>query len=320
MSHRICHIGCGGISDAGHGPALARYAKDSPDTVLAACCDLEKGRAEHFAAKFGFKESYSDLELMLQEHKPDAVSLAVPVDKTMEMAVRILGLGFNILMEKPPGMTGAQFDEIETAAAKSGKSAAAAFNRRYMPVMMKLSSILDREGRGITDIRYDFTRTGRRDADFSTTAIHAIDAAVFIAGCGFREYGIVIEKFKEGIGNIHITGKMESGAFVQLNFIPDGGLNLEHATVSLPSRTCRVKIPVWGNIDYPGEVEFYDGGEEKDKYIPHTEAAYVNAGFYFEQKLFHDAVRKGEGPAYSLKEHRMPVIMMEELRGKLSGR
>ncbi len=318
MDFKICHIGCGAISKVGHGPALSKYAAEKQNTILAGCCDNDATGAEGFASDFGFLKSYTDVRRMLQIEMPDAVSLAVPVDKTACLAIQIAEMGFDLILEKPPGMDTGECERIIKAVRENGTAAMTAFNRRHMPVMMKLASLLDEAGRdSITDIRYDFIRTGRKDIDFSTTAIHAVDAVQFIAGCGFFEYGITVDKGSGGVGNIYIAGGMESGARVCVNLIPDGGLNIERARVTLPGETWFVKIPVWGNVDYPGGIIRYANGAEKDGYIPADAEQFVNSGFYFEHSNFYDALRKGEKPPFSVENDLGVVKIMEEIRHEL---
>ena len=57
---KICSIGCGNMAVSGHGPSYAKYKKDYPDTLLAACCDLDEERAKAFCEKFGFEKYYTD--------------------------------------------------------------------------------------------------------------------------------------------------------------------------------------------------------------------------------------------------------------------
>ena len=59
MNFKICQIGCGAMSERGHGPALMKYAKDYPGAILAGCCDLDENRAKSFKSTFGLlKEDF----------------------------------------------------------------------------------------------------------------------------------------------------------------------------------------------------------------------------------------------------------------------
>ena len=58
-SFKICHIGCGGMSLKGHGPALKKYATEYSDIVLFGCCDLDLEKATEFASLYGFDKVYN---------------------------------------------------------------------------------------------------------------------------------------------------------------------------------------------------------------------------------------------------------------------
>ena len=68
---RVAIIGTGNISNA----HMEGY-NSMPDTVeLAACCDIDRDKAEAYAKRYGFPKVYTDYNEMLAEVKPDAVSV-----------------------------------------------------------------------------------------------------------------------------------------------------------------------------------------------------------------------------------------------------
>ena len=67
MSFKICGVGCGDMATIGHGPSFQKYAKENPEVILAACCDLDAGKAEIYRNTFGFEKYYIDLDEMLFE-------------------------------------------------------------------------------------------------------------------------------------------------------------------------------------------------------------------------------------------------------------
>ena len=66
-------IGCGGNA-RGHMTQLAQV----PDARLVAVCDVEEGRANQAAERFG-AEAYTDYRRMLERDDLDAVYLSLPV-------------------------------------------------------------------------------------------------------------------------------------------------------------------------------------------------------------------------------------------------
>ena len=149
---KICVLGCGAMSLSGHGPAFAKYKKDYEDVCLAGCCDLDEQKAIEYKEKFGFEKHYTDYKLMLDEIKPDVVSLICPVKFTKELSIDIIKKGYNIILEKPPGLNREEIYEMIEAAKSSGVFVRTAFNRRYTPIFLKLKEYL--KGKRIFNITY----------------------------------------------------------------------------------------------------------------------------------------------------------------------
>src|SRR3989304_5938168 len=134
---RLCQIGCGEHARVAHGPAQARYASTHPGIELAACCDLDLGRASSYARDFGFARHHTDALAMLETERPDAVVLVVPDPLPGDLGCPVLERGLPLLLEKPPGRTLAEVDRL-IAAAESRRPAApppVAFNRRFVPLV-----------------------------------------------------------------------------------------------------------------------------------------------------------------------------------------
>lgn len=310
---KICHIGCGGMSVRGHGPALKKYAEDYPDTTRAGCCDLDLTRAEKFAEAYGFDKAFAGWEEMLDEITPDAVSLAVPVQYTAEMSVAILKKGYHLLTEKPPGMNTGQCMAIMLAAEESGRKAAAAFNRRYMPLVKSLKEKLG--VKPIRHIKYDFFRSGRKDADFSTTAIHGIDTVKMIAGCSYGDLAVTYQKLgTTPVGNIFITGTTDFDATVSLNFYPDSGFTAERATVILDDETFFLNIPVWGCYDHPGSLMHFKKNELVELIEGEDTEQFILNGFYDEHRDFYESVRNGAPVPHAISDSLQSVEIMELIR------
>ncbi|HPQ46471.1 MAG TPA: Gfo/Idh/MocA family oxidoreductase [Clostridia bacterium] len=313
MTFRICHIGCGAMSVRGHGPALMKYAADYPDTEISACCDVDYTRAVAFCDEFGFKRAYSDWKKMLEDEKPDAVSLVVPVDLTSGMSVEILGLGFHLITEKPPGMTVEQCSAIVEASQRSDKNAGVMFNRRYMPLVKEMAEIL--KGREVEYLRYDFYRTGRKDADFSTTAIHGIDTAQMLAGGIYSEMSFTYQPLKTTpVGNILLSGITNKGTRVEMNFYPDSGMNAERSVIISEGSTFFLNIPIWDCPDYPGSIMEYRNGVLVREIHGRMTDMFISSGFYDEHRDFYESVRSGGPSPADMTQHMRAVELMEAIR------
>ena len=314
---KICHIGCGGMSLRGHGPALKKYEVEYPNTELVGCCDLDAKKVNIFADLYGFRAAYTDWEKMLDEIIPDAVSLVIPVQYTAQMAVSILKKGFNLLTEKPPGMNPGQCMAIILAAGENNLKAAAAFNRRHMPMVKKLKDKLG--AKPIKHIKYDFFRSGRKDADFSTTSIHGIDTVKMIAGCDYKKVNVTYQKLESTpIGNIFLSGMMESTATVSLNFYPDSGFTAERATVICENEVFFLNIPVWGCFDHPGSLIHFKNNELVERIDGQDVDQFILNGFYDEHRDFYEAVRNGLPVPHEISDSLQSVEIMELIRNSKS--
>ena len=321
MSFRICTIGCGGMVMGHHGPSWAKYAKTHEDTELVACCDLDESRAAECQRRFGFARRYADLVKMLKTEKPDAVCLVVPEALTCELACQVMEMGFPLLMEKPPGHTTDQIDGMIAVADAAGVATQVSFNRRYTPLMQELKRILteDYEPADLQHVRYDFTRVGRTDMDFSWTAIHGIDSARHIAGSDYTEVRFHYQHLPElgpTTANIFMDCTFASGTTAHLNFCPVCGVTTEQARIHAHDNSFFANLPA--GIDAPGSIKHYHEGrlvrEIKTSDVCDGDQLFEISGFYGENASFFDDVRNGRSPAGDLRSARQAVELSECIR------
>ncbi len=318
---RLATIGCGEHATGSHGPSLALYAARHPGTVLLACCDLDPGKAERYRAQFGFGRAYTDLRRMLDTERPDAVSLVAPVERTCELACAILEWGFPLLLEKPPGRTLAEVDRMIAAA--GGIAHQVAFNRRFAPLLRELKREIDAHvGPGeLQHVRYEMTRVGRRETDFSTTAIHGIDTVRYLAGSDYAEVRFRYQALPAagpGVANVFLDAVMASGASAQLAFCPVAGAVVERAVVHARDHTFYAYVPMWDALDAPGRLQHAEKGalkrDTRGDELADPPRPFVHGGFYGEYVAFLDSLRHGRPPAPSLKEARPSVAVAECIR------
>ena len=287
------------MARGGHGPALKKYANSHPDTILAACCDINQERAEYFKVQFGFKKAYTDYKLMLDEIKPDAVCLISPVDKTVDIAIQILKMGYPLILEKPPGRNKKEVKNLIKASKESGVTVRVAFNRRYTPLLSALKEFTKNEI--IRNITYQMYRKDRRDDDFSTTSIHAIDAVKFLADSDYKTVDFTyqqIEGEKANVANIYLNGMFENGTIAQLSLVAMGGTVAERISVNTDRATYFVELPFWSNPDSPGKLTRLVGNDITDiitgnTLIDNTEM-FEESGFYEENRNFFELVRAND--------------------------
>ena len=323
MTFKICTIGCGQLANSHHGPAYVHYIRQHPDSELAACCDLDENRAAAFAAHFGFQRSYSDPVRMLESERPQAVCLLVPPAITAPLTCQILMMGYPLLLEKPPGLTAADTDRMIDAATRSGTPNQVAFNRRYTPLVARLKELLAQNvapGR-LQHLQYDFYRIGRTDADFSTTAIHGIDAARFLAGSDYARVSFHYREFPElgpTTANILMDCTFESGMTGQLCFCPVSGAVIERATVHALDQVFFLNLPIWNAFDAPGSLVHVKQGQVVQTTTGPDAAGgaedFILNGFYQENAQFFEDIRAGRRPAGDIASGRQPVELAQMIR------
>jgi myo-inositol 2-dehydrogenase / D-chiro-inositol 1-dehydrogenase len=327
---KLCLVGCGEHAETSHGPAQAKYAAAHPEVSLAACCDLDMARAERHRERFGFLRAYADPFTMIDAEGPDAVVLVVPDTVTAELGTRILERGLPLLVEKPPGRTVEEVDRL-IAAAEGGAGGPVAhqvaFNRRFAPLVRELRCRLAALGPPsvLYHVHYEMTRVDRRDPDFSTTAIHGIDAVRFLAASDFALARFRYQERPElghGVANIFVDGVFASGATAHLAFCPVAGVVAERATVEARGHTFFLKVPMWGAFDSPGRLQHLERGtlvaDLTGDTLSDGALPFELGGFYDEYVGFLGDLAAGRPPRPSLRETRQSVEMAEAIRHRRS--
>jgi predicted dehydrogenase len=81
---------------------------------------------------------YDDYLKMLDECKPDLVTLAVPTDKHYQVAMDVIDRGISLLIEKPITPTLEEGEELVEAARRQGVTLAVGHIERFNPVVIEL--------------------------------------------------------------------------------------------------------------------------------------------------------------------------------------
>ena len=316
---RMCLIGCGAIVNKYHGPSYIKYQKQYGDLELSGCCDINAEAAKTCADMFGFNRSFTNYRDMLAECKPDAVCVNVGPSATAAIVNNVMELGYPVQMEKPPGSSLAEALSIAETARKTGVFNHVAFNRRYMPMVseyMRYANIFGNEP--IQSIFCDFYRSGRNDANFSTTAIHGIDLVRHIAGNDYKEVRFSYQEmpqYGEGVCNSFMDGETESGTHVQLRFCPMAGNNFERITINYNGSTIFLHVPMTFSYDSPGNLLHINNtgamynlsGAE----LPDSTEIHVYSGFYGEIESFFNDIKAGIRPSNNIETALQSVALME---------
>ena len=126
---KVAVIGCGGIANGKHMPALSKL--DSIE--MTAFCDIIIERAEEAAKKYGVvgAASYKDYKEMLQKEKPDVVHVCTPNRSHSEITVAALESGAHVMCEKPMAINPAEAQKMLDAARRTGRKLTIGYQSRY---------------------------------------------------------------------------------------------------------------------------------------------------------------------------------------------
>ena len=318
---KICLIGCGYMTREGHGSSCAQYAAGHEGVELAACCDINPEAAQNACRAFGFQRAYTDYIEMVEKERPDVVMAITPVTLTAPVSIELLDRKIPVFLEKPPGMDPEQAAAIHEAAIRNNTPARVAFNRRYMPLVQALKEELNRLGQPVLDVDCMFVRSGRTDADFSTTAIHAIDLVSNLVNSDYRQVRFLYQDItvkEKAVVNTKMLAQMENGATATLTFQPCGGCVVERITVTLSGYTLFLELPVWGGMDAPGRLVCTQGKTVYKTVCGDKDTMHESNGFYNESATFFDALRRGERPVSDVISGAVPVAVCHCMRQRKS--
>lgn len=112
-------IGCGGIANGKHMPALKRL----PDVEIVAFCDIIRERAEKAAAEYGTADAkvYTDYKELLTDPSIEAVHVCTPNRSHSFITVDALEAGKNVMCEKPMAINSVEAKKMLDAAKRTGK-------------------------------------------------------------------------------------------------------------------------------------------------------------------------------------------------------
>ncbi len=127
MALRVAVVGVGHL-----GKHHARILSTLPDVNLIGVVDTNRPRADEIAAAHGTKALYDARELA---GRVDAVTIAVPTERHLEIALPFLEAGVPVLVEKPMARSLAEADAMIAAALRAGVVLAVGHTERFNPAV-----------------------------------------------------------------------------------------------------------------------------------------------------------------------------------------
>ena len=133
----LVFLGCGAVAEA-HSRTLLRM--DAPVRRFYASRNPLKAAA--LERRFRGAGSYGDYEAALADGRIDAAFVATPPSSHLELTLRALRSGKDVIVEKPAFLRAADFDQVEAVQAETGRRVLVAENYCYKPLAGCLRSIV----------------------------------------------------------------------------------------------------------------------------------------------------------------------------------
>ena len=124
-------IGCGGIANKKHMPALKKVA----DCEMVAFCDIIPERAEAAKVKFGTPNAkvYTDYKELLADPEIEVVHVCTPNRAHSFITVDALDAGKNVMCEKPMAINSEEAKKMLDASRRTGKLLSIGYQSRFRP-------------------------------------------------------------------------------------------------------------------------------------------------------------------------------------------
>lgn len=244
---RMAVIGSGQIARVTH---LPNY--QSMDCVeVVGISDTNKKAAEEVAGQFGIPASYGDHKKMLEELRPDAVTICVPNRFHCPITLDALRAGCHVMCEKPPAITPREAGEMERTAQEKGLLLTYGFHFRHSEQVAFLKNKIEQGELG--EIYHTRVQWNRRRGipgwgNFTNKKMqgggplidigaHMLDAALYLLN--YPEISYVTATASDRIGKRGGSGLMgdwdgarfsvEDGLFGFIRFADGTSLQLETA-------------------------------------------------------------------------------------------
>lgn len=234
VAPRVAVIGAGHL-----GQHHARIYASLGGCVLTTVADIDPGRAAAVAGRHGVP-ALDDYRRMLEPGAPgiDAVSVAVPTESHLKVALPFLERGVAVLVEKPIAASLAEADTLIDAARRSGAPLGVGHTERFNPAVEALLERA-RAPRFIEAHRLGVFAPRSLDIDVVLDLmVHDIDAALALVGTAVRSV--------EAVGVNALTPRVD---IANARIVFQGGC-VANLTASRISATRTRKIRVFQHDSY----------------------------------------------------------------------
>ncbi|MBI5402128.1 MAG: Gfo/Idh/MocA family oxidoreductase [Ignavibacteriae bacterium] len=227
---KVAVIGLGGISQIMHLPALQKLR----EAEIEAICDMDIGKAKNIAKKFSIKKFYKNAEDLLSENpEVNAVIIATPTDTHMEISIKCLEAGKNILVEKPIALDHKEAAKIVEAGERNNRIVMVGMNNRFRTdVMMQRTFVKSKEVGNVFYVKTGWLKMKSSKEKWFMEADKAgggvfVDNGIAMLDLGMWMLGFPELKSVSAINYFHNTKAVEDSNFTLIKFKNGSALTIE---------------------------------------------------------------------------------------------
>lgn len=223
MTLKTAVIGVGAMG-ANH----ARVYSDMPGSTLVGVSDVDSQTADKTAKRYR-TNAYTDFLKMLDEQKPDAVTIAVPTVDHLAVALQVIQRGIHLLIEKPIAFSEEEGRLIMNSAAAAGVQLMIGHIERFNPAVVELKKQLESDALGRV-FKIDAYRQGPFPARIKDVgvvidlAVHDLDVMRYVSGSE------IVRVYAETERRIHSTREDLMTCLVRMEDFTVGTLNINWLT------------------------------------------------------------------------------------------
>ena len=272
--------------------------------VLAAVCDVDEGNAVRAAEVAGVPSR--TLEDILSDSTIGAVMVAAPAAEHHVIAMKVLGAGKHVFVEKPLSMSLEEGRELIQVAEARGLVLMVGHLLQYHPAFVRLKEVAASGRLGhvhyIYSNRLSFGRIRNTETALWSFAPHDVSMILTLAGR-------VLPQSVTAIGHTYLSGGIPDVTTTHMTF-PDGMAAHVHVSWLHPFREQRLVVigdqgmavfddrNDWDRklLIYPHQVEWRDGVPEPISCDAEAEVIVANEPLELECRHFLDCIVRGARP------------------------
>jgi len=313
---KVGFIGAGVFANTMHYPSLAELE----DVELIAICDLDKERVSATAEKFQIRKTFTDYKEMLNKVKLNAVYVIMGPKFVAPIALDCLSRGLHLFVEKPPGVSLEEAEEMAEVARKNNCRTMVGFNRRFAPVAREARRIVEMSGQITLCVGelhkfhlYDLPLYGT--PSWLLIEPHQLDTLRWLGGevTGVKTY---VQSFRSDYPNIYtVLLQFKNGASGVLIANFASGARRERFEIHGKAIAAYLQLPDKGEI-YRENREFADPRPAmilEGQGLVGSSDPRLTYGYFQESRHFIECIKKGTDTDSSLGEAVETMRLVEKI-------